>query len=160
LDGQTISKKQKVVPKPDPAKLRRTAAAAAVFDSEGRILLHRRSDNGNWALPGGTMETGETAVECIEREVKEETGYDVKVIRLIGIYSEPKNTTMSYPDGNTVAYVCLLFECRVTGGAPALSDESLAVDWFPPDTLPQPFHASHVPRVEDAAARQVAAFYR
>jgi len=140
--------------------MRRTATAAVIFDPQGRILLQRRSDNGNWALPGGTMETGETADECVVREVQEETGYEVKVLRVVGVYSDPKHTTITYPDGNTVAYVSILFECVVVGGAPALSDESTAVDWFPPDALPQPFHAGHVPRVEDALARQVGAFYR
>jgi len=148
------------MPKPDPSRLRRTATAAAVFDAQGRILLHRRSDNGYWALPGGMMETGETADECVAREVQEETGYEVKVLRLVGVYSDPKHTTITYPDGNTVAYVNILFECKAVGGAPALSDESTAVDWFPPDALPQPFYPGHVPRLQDARARQVAAFYR
>ena len=106
------------------------------------------------------METGETADECVVREVQEETGYEVKVLRVIGVYSDPKHTTITYPDGNTVAYVSILFECTAVGGAPALSDESTAVDWFPPDRLPQPVHAGHIPRVQDALARQVAAFYR
>jgi ADP-ribose pyrophosphatase YjhB (NUDIX family) len=148
------------MPKPDLTRLRRTTAAAVVFDAQGRLLLHRRSDNGHWALPGGALETGETAEQSIIREVKEETGYDVKVIRLIGIYSDPRHTTITYPEGDTVSYVSLLFECAVVGGAPALSDESTAVDWFPPDALPQPFHAGHIPRVQDAVARQIAAFYR
>jgi ADP-ribose pyrophosphatase YjhB (NUDIX family) len=140
--------------------MRRTATAAVIFDPQGRILLQRRSDNGNWALPGGTMETGETADECVVREVQEETGYEVKVLRVIGVYSDPKHTTITYPDGNTVAYVSILFECVVTGGAPALSDESTAVDWFSPDALPRPFHSGHLPRIHDALARQEAAFYR
>lgn len=148
------------MPIPDPNRLRRTATAAVVFDEKGRLLLHQRSDNGHWALPGGTMETGERADETIVREVKEETGYDTEVVRLVGVYSDPEHTTITYPDGNTVHYVSILFELRVTGGEPALSDETLAVDWFAPDQLPQPFHAGHVPRVQDALAKQVAAFYR
>jgi ADP-ribose pyrophosphatase YjhB (NUDIX family) len=148
------------MPKPDPSRLRRTATAAAIFDTDGRILLHRRSDNGNWALPGGIMEIGERADETIVREVKEETGYDVKVMRLVGIYSDPKHTTITYPEGDTVAYVSLLFECVILGGAPMLSDESTAVDWFSPEALPQPFHAGHLPRVQDAMSRQAAGFYR
>ena len=148
------------MPKPDPSRLRRAATTAVIFDSQGRILLEQRSDNGKWALPGGIMEVGERADETIVREVKEETGYDVKVIRLIGIYSDPALTTITYPEGDTVAYVSLLFECTVIGGERAVSDESIAVEWFSPDALPQPFHAGHVPRVQDALARQVAAFYR
>lgn len=148
------------MPKPDPSRIRRTATAAVVFDDHQRILLQRRTDNGNWALPGGTMEIGETAEQSVVREVEEETGFQVEVVRLIGVYSEPLHTTMTYPDGNTVAYVSILFECRVIGGERALSDESSDVDWFAPDTLPQPFHPGHVPRVQDALAHRVAAFYR
>lgn len=148
------------MPIPDPTRIRRAATCAAVFDSEGRLLLHRRTDNGNWALPGGTMETGERADECIVREVWEETGYRVEVVRLVGIYSEPVHTTITYPDGNTVAYVSALFECRVLGGEATLCDESSAVEWFDPRNLPTPFHPGHVPRVQDALARQIEAFYR
>jgi 8-oxo-dGTP pyrophosphatase MutT (NUDIX family) len=148
------------MPKPDPTRLRRSGAAAVVFDARGRILLHQRSDNGKWALPGGSIETGDRADQSIVREVKEETGYNVKVVRLIGIYSDPAHTTVTYPGGDTVSYVSLLFECAVIDGAPALNDESTAIDWFPPDALPQPFHAGHIPRVQDAVARQEAAFYR
>lgn len=148
------------MPAPDPSRIRRTATAAVVFNSEGRLLLHQRTDNGKWALPGGTMETGERADETIVREVKEETGYDVEVIRLVGIYSDPAHTTITYPDGNTVSYVSLLFECRLLGGEAALSDESSAVDWFDPNALPEPFYAGHLPRVQDALARREAAFYR
>ncbi len=148
------------MPIPDPARLRRSAAAAVVFDKQGRILLHQRTDNGKWGLPGGAIEVGETADQTIVREVLEETGYEVRVVRLVGVYSDPQHTTMTYPDGNTVSYVSVLFECEPTGGTAALSDESSAVDWFPPDALPQPFHAGHIPRVQDALARQEAAFYR
>ena len=146
--------------KPDPSRCRRGAAAAAIFDDQGRILLHQRTDNGRWALPGGTMETGETADQCVIREVKEETGFDVEVVRLIGVYSDPVHTTITYPDGNTIAYVSLLFECRVLGGEATLCDESAAIDWFDPRDLPQPFHPGHIPRVADALSRQTAAFYR
>jgi 8-oxo-dGTP pyrophosphatase MutT (NUDIX family) len=148
------------MPRPDPARLRRTGGAAVVFDDLGRILLHKRSDNGKWGLPGGSIEVGERADESIVREVKEETGYEVKVVRLIGIYSDPAHTTMTYSNGDVVSYVSLLFECAVVGGAPVLSDESTAVDWFAPDALPQPFTSNHIPRVQDAVARRVAAFYR
>ena len=106
------------------------------------------------------MEVGERADECIVREVQEETGYQVEVVRLVGIYSDPAHTTITYPDGNTVAYVSALFECRVLSGEATLCDESSAVEWFDPTNLPSPFHAGHLPRVQDALARRTAAFYR
>ena len=144
-----------------PLSNRRIAAAAAiVFDAQQRILLHRRTDNGKWSLPGGVLEVGETAEQGVVREVREETGYEVRVVRLVGVYSDPQFTTVTYADGNTVCYVSLLFECEVLGGAPELNDESSAIDWFSPTDLPQPFVGNHVPRVKDALARQTAAFYR
>jgi 8-oxo-dGTP pyrophosphatase MutT (NUDIX family) len=145
---------------PDPKRLRRATVCAAVFDDGGRVLLHQRTDFGTWALPGGAIETGQTAEEATVREVKEETGYDVRVTRLTGVYSVPSDTTVTYPNGDVVAYVNLCFECVVTGGAPALSEETAAVDWFDPAALPERLHPTHRVRIQDAAARQIAAFYR
>ena len=84
----------------------------------------------------------------------------MEVVRLIGIYSDPSNTTIRYPNGDIVAYVSLVFECKLIGGAAALSDESSAVEWFLPTNLPEPFLPNHVIRVQDALARQTAAFFR
>jgi 8-oxo-dGTP pyrophosphatase MutT (NUDIX family) len=148
------------MPKPDPSRLRRTGAVAVVFDGQGRILFQRRTDNGMWCLPGGSVEVGETAMECITWEVREETGYQVEVVRLIGIYSAPDNTTVHYPDGGVVAYVSLCFECRILGGAAALSDETSEVAWFEPTRLPEPLLSNHVIRIQDALARQREAFFR
>ena len=148
------------MPAPDPKRLRRTTSCAVTFNPQGQILLHRRTDNGNWALPGGAIETGETAEQSVVREVWEETGYQVVVVRLIGVYSHPEQTTITYPDGEVVNYVSLSFECSVTGGAPQLSDETSAVDWFDPAVLPTPFHPTHFERVADAVARNPATFSR
>ncbi len=148
------------MPAPDPKRLRRATACAVTFNAEGRVLLHRRTDNGRWCLPGGAIEAGETAEQSIVREVREETGYDVTVVRLTGVYSHPAQTTITYPNGDVVAYVSLAFECAVAGGTPALSDETSAVDWFDPSALPAPFHATHVERVADAVARSPTAFSR
>ena len=146
--------------RPDPARLRRSATCGIVFDAQGNLLLHRRADNGNWALPGGAIETGETAAEAVVREVFEETGYRVKVERIVGVYSDPVHTTIRYPNGDVSSYVAIAFECSVIGGAPALSEETLEVQWFPPRALPQGFYPGHVPRVQDALAKQAAAFAR
>lgn len=106
------------------------------------------------------MEVGETAAACIEREVQEETGYAVRVKRVVGVYSEPEHTTITYPDGNTVAYVSILFECALLGGTATLCDETAAIAWVDPRELPEPFYDGHRPRVRDAVAGQVAAFFR
>lgn len=148
------------MPAPDFNRLRRSATCAIVFDDAGRVLLHRRTDNGHWALPGGAIEVGETADQTIVREVEEETGYRMKVVRLVGVYSDPVHTTITYPDGNVNAYVAIAFECRVIGGSSALSDESSAVEWFDVRALPPDFYPGHIPRLQDALANQAAAFYR
>ena len=77
------------MPIPDPKRLRRAVTCAVVFDDRGRVLLHRRTDNGRWALPGGAIEIDQSAEQTVVREVLEETGYIVEVVRLIGIYSDP-----------------------------------------------------------------------
>jgi ADP-ribose pyrophosphatase YjhB (NUDIX family) len=102
------------------------AASAIVVDDEGRILLHRRQDNNKWALPGGKMELGETIAGCAVREVKEETGLDVEVTRIVGIYSDPKHV-FEYDDGEVRQEFSICFKTKVTGGELAVSDESFEV---------------------------------
>lgn len=136
---------------PRPAT-RRASANALVFDEAGRVLLHCRSDNGTWALPGGGIEPDETAAEAAVRECREETGYLVEVARLTGVYSDPARTTMVYPNGDRVAYVAVAFSCRLVGGTPTLCDETLAIDWFAPDDLPDSVTAGHRERIADALA--------
>ena len=149
------------MPAPDPATTRRTAADAVVFDDAGRVLLQHRADFDMWGLPGGSIEAGETLIEAIVREVKEESGLDVKVVKLIGAYSEPEFTTTRYPDGNVVHYVSLTFECRVTGGTlRPQRGESKAVRFFDPHDLPEPLLRDHLPRIRDALARRDVAFIR
>lgn len=99
------------------------AASAIVTDSEGRILLHRRADNDLWALPGGVMELGESLGECAIREVREETGLEVEVVGIVGIYSDPKHV-FAYDDGEVRQEFSICFECRVLDGELAISDES------------------------------------
>lgn len=136
------------------------SVAAVIFDEAGRVLLQQRGDNGYWGLPGGSVELGETVAEAVLREVAEETGYTVEIVRLVGVYSDPRHTVARYADGNAVQYVSSLFECRIIGGSPTLCDETLALAWFAPDALPADFVPNHRPRLADALAGQVAAFYR
>lgn len=139
---------------------RRVAACVVVFDARNRLLLHKRTDNGQWSLPGGVIEPHETASAAAVREVEEETGYEVEVTRLVGVYSDPAATTMRYPDGNTVAWVAIVFEARLLGGAARVCEESSAVEWFALDALPAGFNPNHLPRLSDALSRQAAAVFR
>ena len=107
----------------------RLGCSAAIFDQDGRILLTRRADNGQWCLPGGGVESGESAAEACEREVFEETGLRVRVRRLVGVYSHPDQLVI-YPDGNKAFIVALHFTAEVIGGEPGLSNETTDFGYF------------------------------
>jgi 8-oxo-dGTP pyrophosphatase MutT (NUDIX family) len=107
----------------------RLGCSAAIFDEDRRILLTRRSDNGQWCLPGGAMESGETAAEACEREVLEETGLSVRVRRLVGVYSHSDQLVV-YPDGGKFQIVALHFEAEVASGELGLSNETTDFGYF------------------------------
>lgn len=147
-------------PDPPPSLLIRPGVAAVIF-REGAVLLQRRDDNGRWGLPGGGVEPGESVSAAVVREVREETGLEVAPLRLIGVYSAPENhQIMRYPDGNAIHYVSCCFECTIVGGTLACGDESLALEWFDPDALPEDVMPVARIRIRDALARQVGAFVR
>lgn len=108
------------------------AASAVVLDQDGNIVLQRRKDNEMWALPGGAMELGESVAECAVRETREETGLDVEVVGIVGIYSDPKHV-FAYDDGEVRQEFSICLLARVTGGALRVSDESHEVKAFAPD---------------------------
>ena len=107
----------------------RLGCSATIFDEQHRVLLTKRQDNGQWCLPSGGMESGESAAEACEREVFEETGLRIRVKRLVGVYSHPDQLSI-YPDGNKVQIVALHFEAEVTGGELGLSDETSDFGYF------------------------------
>jgi len=149
-------------PEPDATKARelRPGVAAVIPNGEGRILLQRRSDNGLWGLPGGSVEIGESVRDAIVREVREETGLSVEVVRLIGVYSDPRVQIVHYPDGNVVHYVSTLFACRIVAGDLRTCEETLALEFFDPADLPDDFLPMHRIRIQDALANSPAAFIR
>ncbi|HUF91212.1 MAG TPA: NUDIX domain-containing protein [Candidatus Limnocylindria bacterium] len=138
----------------------RPTVSAVIFDRRGCLLLQQRSDGGQWGLPGGSMEIGESAAQAVAREVREETGLDVKPRRLIGVYSDPALQVVRYPDGNVWHYVSLCFECTVRGGTLTTCDETLALDYFPLRRLPATLLVNHRVRIRDARARRPVAYVR
>jgi ADP-ribose pyrophosphatase YjhB (NUDIX family) len=134
---------------------------AVIFDSTRQsVLLTRRTDNGQWCLPGGRMDPGEDAAECCVREVLDETGLAVKICRLIGVYSTPHRIT-EYADGNLMQGLSLLFEAERISGETCITDETTEVGYFSPEQMKsmdvmEPFYE----RVADALASQEAAFVR
>jgi 8-oxo-dGTP pyrophosphatase MutT (NUDIX family) len=136
-------------------------AAAVLFDeSRQKVLLTQRTDNGRWCLPGGAMDAGESASECCEREVWEETGLRVRVRRLIGIYTTP-HRIVEYADGNRYQFVSFCFEVTLVGGELALSNETTAYGYFSQAEMAElDLMENHAERINDAFAGQVAAFVR
>jgi ADP-ribose pyrophosphatase YjhB (NUDIX family) len=102
------------------------AASAVVVDNAGRILLHRRTDNQYWSIPGGAMQPGESIAETVVREVREETGIEVEVQKILGVYSNPRHVSV-YDDGEVRQQFSVCFLCRAVGGELRTSDESSEV---------------------------------
>ncbi|MFD7594883.1 NUDIX domain-containing protein [Kitasatospora sp. NPDC059812] len=118
---------------PKPSRLV-VAASAVVTDDEGRILLQRRTDNGLYALPGGTMDLGESLPGTAVREVREETGFDVEITGLVGTYTDPRHV-IAYSDGEVRQQFNVCFTARITGGELRISDESTDVRFVAPGDI-------------------------
>jgi ADP-ribose pyrophosphatase YjhB (NUDIX family) len=138
----------------DPTELRLSVSAVVWSgDDQQELLLMRRSDNGQWGLPGGYVELGESVVEAAAREVEEETGHRVAVGGLIGVYSDPARQVIEYSDGARVQAVNLCFNARSVGeGEITTPEETLETGFFSRDGLPEPFVPIHEIRVQDAVA--------
>jgi ADP-ribose pyrophosphatase YjhB (NUDIX family) len=103
-----------------------------VSNDASEILLIRRSDNGNWALPGGAIDLGESAAQAAVRETKEETGIDCEVTGLVGIYTDPRHIILYTSNGEARQEFSIVLTARPVGGEPTTSDESTEVRWIAP----------------------------
>ena len=112
------------------------AASAIIINDQGYILLHLRSDNHLWSLPGGTMEIGESIRQTIVREVQEETGLHVEPERILGVYSDPKHV-VEYANGEIRQEFSICFFCSIIGGNLHPSNESTALAFFAPQSIEQ-----------------------
>src|SRR5512139_521304 len=95
------------------------SVAAAVVRDDGKFLAIKRRDNGHWELPGGVLESGETATAGEVREVEEETGLVVEPLKLSGVYQNMARDILA-----------LVFLARQKSGNPRTSDESVQVEWL------------------------------
>ncbi|MFD6756572.1 NUDIX hydrolase [Micromonospora gifhornensis] len=130
----------------DPAAPQANSIVVAVTvfaqDDEERVLLIHRTDNSLWSLPGGVQEIGEDISGTAVRETREETGLEVEVTGLVGIYSNP-NHVVAYDDGEVRQQFAICLRARVIGGEPAGSSESAEVRWFRREELDSlPLHPS------------------
>jgi len=127
----------------------RIGVFALIFNDEKQILLGHRRDIDWWNLPGGGMENGETVDDALRREVREETGLEVKIERLVGVYSKPQKQE-----------VVLTFLCQVIGGTLQSTEETRESRYFAPETLPGNTLPKHRQRIEDALLNQQNAVIR
>jgi ADP-ribose pyrophosphatase YjhB (NUDIX family) len=104
---------------------------AAVFQ-DGRLLLVRELEDGCWTLPGGWADVGQSAAESVEREVREESGYLVKAVKLLAVWDRNKHPHPALP----FHVYKMLFRCELLGGVPAASAETTEVGFFGPDEIP------------------------
>lgn len=113
----------------------------AVIERDGKYLLAHRNDIDWWNLVGGGLEYNETVEEGLAREIREEVGVTVDIVRLVGVYSKPRKRE-----------VVLTFLCRLAPGSPepGTSDEVSEVAWFLPEQIPENLLPKHRQRLEDA----------
>ena len=109
-------------------------AGGCVFNKEGEVLLQKRGDFNAWGFPGGAMEIGESAAETAIREIKEETGYDVEINELIGVYTK---YFQSYPNGDKA---------------------QLDLKFFPLDDMPPLFCKQHEDCLQDLLEKRVGVY--
>jgi ADP-ribose pyrophosphatase YjhB (NUDIX family) len=120
-----------------PERIALPAVSGLVRDERGGILLVRHANDGLWVFPGGILDVDEVPAEGVVREIREETGLDVEVVRLLGVYGGP-DFRISYRNGDEVSYFEAVFECRVVGGELSTSlDETLDVRFVAAGELPE-----------------------
>ena len=117
--------------------------AAVIHDDMGRLLLQEKSAGQGWSLPAGAIEPGETPQQAIVREVREETGLAVEVVKIVGVFGGAE-FRYTYPNGDQVENVVTLFACRSFARHDGPTDEeTISLQYFnrcnmPPLALPYP----------------------
>ncbi|MFE8012677.1 NUDIX hydrolase [Streptomyces antibioticus] len=110
------------------------SVTAVARNEAGDVLLIHKTDNDLWALPGGGVDVGESVADAAVRETKEETGFDVEVTGLVGLYTNPGHV-MAYDDGEVRQQFSICFTARITGGELRTSSESKEVAFVDPSRL-------------------------
>jgi ADP-ribose pyrophosphatase YjhB (NUDIX family) len=100
---------------------------------DGRVLLVREISDGKWTLPGGWADVNQTAGECVVREIKEESGFEARILKLAAVYDYQRS---NHPARHIDSIYKMFFICEITGGTARASDETSEVAFFPRDALP------------------------
>lgn len=113
------------------------SANVIVTQDNGDILLIRRTDNDNYALPGGALDLGESISDTAVRETWEETGIRCEVTGIVGIYTNPQHVIEYTSNGEVRQEFSIVFTARLVGGTPKTSNESSEVVWVPESKIQQ-----------------------
>ena len=145
LDDLTAPKANSVVP----------SANVIVVNDQGEILLIRRTDNGNWAVPGGGMDLGESITQTAVRETQEETGITCEVTGLVGIYTSPRHVILYTSNGEVRQEFSIVFTARPVSGELRPSSESSEPQWVSPAVIPSlQMHPSMRQRIQHYLDKQ------
>ncbi|MFI9404496.1 NUDIX hydrolase [Nocardia sp. NPDC052316] len=106
-------------------------SAGAFVRHQDTVLLIRRSDNGNWAMPGGAHEPGESLSHTAVRETWEETGITIRLTGLVGIFTDPGHVIHYTSNDEVRQEFSIIYRAEPIGGEPTPSDESTDVAWVP-----------------------------
>ncbi len=115
----------------------KVGADAAIFNESGEILLMERADGSGWCLPCGWVEPNEKPIEAVVREVREETGLEIEVKRLVGVF-----TRMPSAENGPHTMIAVVHLCEIIGGELTLSHEGSALRYWPIEVV-QDWHATH-----------------
>ena len=125
-----------------------------VVNDAGSILMIRRTDNGNWAVPGGAIDLGESVTQAAVRETLEESGIECAITGIVGIYSDPRHVILYTSNGEVRQEFSIVLTARPLGGQPTPSSESSEVRWVPAaDVLGYTMDRSMRIRINDFLAR-------
>jgi ADP-ribose pyrophosphatase YjhB (NUDIX family) len=128
-----------------------------VVNDAGEILMIRRTDNDNWAVPGGAIDLGESVAQAAVRETREESGIECEITGLVGIYSDPKHVLLYTSNGEVRQEFSIVLTARPVSGEPTPSDESSEVRWVPTSAVGEyTMDRSMRIRIDDYLARREA----
>jgi ADP-ribose pyrophosphatase YjhB (NUDIX family) len=102
-----------------------------VVNTDDSVLMIRRSDNGNWAVPGGAIDLGESVAQAAVRETLEESGVECQVTGIAGICSDPRHVILYTSNGEVRQEFSIVLTARALSGQPTTSSESTEVRWVP-----------------------------
>lgn len=117
-------------PAAPPANSVKPSATAFVL-RDGAVLLTCRSDNGNWSMPGGAHDPGESLSMTAVRETKEETGIDVTLTGVAGIYTDPRHVIHYTSNDEVRQEFTVVYRAQYVAGEPTPSSETTVVEWVP-----------------------------